>query len=115
MQNWPQISKKTGRRPYPVHPPRSEVIHGCTCQKFNPDTQKHEYDLGVDSKCDYHRYAALHPEDHRSPWNCPTYWDGCNCPDYERLVRDVIGSQRKRRGHGKERKSKLRRAYNPYY
>ena len=25
--------------------------------------------------------AELQPWNHRFPWNCPHYWDGCNCED----------------------------------
>lgn len=27
----------------------------------------------------YHEAAAMQPWNHRIPWNCPSYWDGCNC------------------------------------
>jgi hypothetical protein len=30
-------------------------------------------------ECTYHRAAAANPNNHSIPWNCPTYWDGCNC------------------------------------
>jgi hypothetical protein len=30
--------------------------------------------------CQYHRMAAEQPWNHHIPWNCPTFWDGCNCP-----------------------------------
>lgn len=29
----------------------------------------------------YREGAELQPWNHRIPWNCPTYWDGCNCDD----------------------------------
>ena len=27
----------------------------------------------------YKMAAALQPWNHRIPWNCPNFWDGCNC------------------------------------
>lgn len=27
----------------------------------------------------YHYGAELQPWNHRIPWNCPSYYDGCNC------------------------------------
>ena len=27
----------------------------------------------------YHYGASLQPWNHHIPWNCPTYYDGCNC------------------------------------
>jgi hypothetical protein len=48
---------------------------GCTCGG-------HE----VRDDCMYHYAAALQPWNHRIPWNCPSYYDGCNCeggPFYE--------------------------------
>ena len=37
--------------------------------------------LVIDPACGYHQVAADFPNDHSIPWNCPTYWDGCNCDD----------------------------------
>jgi hypothetical protein len=31
--------------------------------------------------------AAEQPWNHGIPWNCPTFWDGCNCDD----VAEVVG------------------------
>lgn len=42
---------------------------GCTCDPHHPDPVK----------CLYHYAAAAQPGNHRIPWNCPTYYDGCNC------------------------------------
>lgn len=58
------------------------AIGGCTCWGRSAKLRStHTFETGPDSPCDYHAYAAQHPDDHRSPWNCPTYWDGCNCED----------------------------------
>jgi hypothetical protein len=35
--------------------------------------------IQIKPECTYHKAAAAHPQDHSIPWNCPTYWDGCNC------------------------------------
>jgi hypothetical protein len=40
--------------------------------------------LVVLPECGYHQVAADHPDDHSIPWNCPTYWDGCNCAEEQR-------------------------------
>ena len=37
------------------------------------------YDWRIDPNCRYHKLAAQFPDDHSIPWNCPTYYDGCNC------------------------------------
>lgn len=41
---------------------------GCTCGG-------HE----IRESCMYHYAARLQPDNHRIPWNCPTFYDGCNC------------------------------------
>lgn len=43
---------------------------GCTC-----GTPCRE----VKDSCMYHFAASLQPWNHRIPWNCPAYYDGCNC------------------------------------
>ena len=57
-------------------------VPGCICSR-NPNwyTEKEDgsYVFDLDPECGYHGVAAEHPDDHRIPWNCPTYWDGCNC------------------------------------
>lgn len=43
---------------------------GCQCRDpHNPDP----------NRCLYHYVAQLQPNNHKIPWNCPTYYDGCNC------------------------------------
>jgi hypothetical protein len=37
------------------------------------------FDWQIRDECPYHSYAAAHPDDHQIPWNCPTFYDGCNC------------------------------------
>lgn len=46
---------------------------GCTCMRWNGT--EHVYE----GECRYHAAAKQQPWNHRIPWNCPTYWDGCNC------------------------------------
>lgn len=39
----------------------------------------------------YRLAAEMQPWNHRIAWNCPTYWDGCNCPGgpyTDRMVTD---------------------------
>ena len=47
---------------------------GCTCGWGGGD---HKINPG----CMYHYAAQLQPGNHRIPWNCPTYYDGCNCEE----------------------------------
>lgn len=37
------------------------------------------YDWTINDDCSYHLAAALQPWNHRIPWACGDYWDGCNC------------------------------------
>ena len=53
-----------------VRPLTIRDSNGCTCNPHQPD---------VDA-CLYHYAARLQPWNHRIPWNCPSYYDGCNCP-----------------------------------
>ena len=41
---------------------------GCTCGGRE-----------VKATCMYHYGASLQPWNHRIPWNCPSFYDGCNC------------------------------------
>lgn len=51
-------------------------VGGCTC---HPDG--FNFEAGdISPACGYHAAAARQPWNHRIPWNCPTYWDGCRCP-----------------------------------
>jgi hypothetical protein len=47
----------------------SHEMGGCTCNPHKPDPEI----------CLYHYAATKQPNNHRIPWNCPTYYDGCNC------------------------------------
>lgn len=54
---------------------------GCTC-RWGAE-KKHK----VSKDCMYHYAASVQPWNHRIPWNCPAYYDGCNCeggPRYDR-------------------------------
>ena len=54
---------------------------GCTCRSFRvaPDSQGAH--RPIDPDCGYHALAAKYPDDHSIPWNCPNFWDGCNCKE----------------------------------
>lgn len=50
-------------------------VGGCTCL-----FDGHDFEAGdISPTCGYHAAAAAQPWNHRIPWNCPNYWDGCNC------------------------------------
>ena len=51
-----------------VRPLTARDCGGCTCGSHK-----------VRRGCMYHYAAALQPWNHRIPWNCPNYYDGCNC------------------------------------
>ena len=55
---------------------------GCICSVDNPNwcTGKYpNFKFTLKSDCGYHNWAAEHPDNHLSPWNCSDYYDGCNC------------------------------------
>jgi len=54
---------------------------GCICSRLNdPEVvMKDPTKWVIDPKCIYHQMAKKYPANHSIPWNCPTYWDGCNC------------------------------------
>lgn len=56
-------------------------LQGCICPKPTAKKEDGSYDWKIDPACLYHRAAAERPQDHSIPWNCPTYYDGCNCKD----------------------------------
>jgi hypothetical protein len=51
-----------------VRPLNGGDYPGCSCRT-------HE----IDPDCLYHYAASVQPDNHTIPWNCPTYYDGCNC------------------------------------
>lgn len=59
--------------------------------------------------CPYHRAAKERPMDHSIPWNCPTYWDGCNCKAEIDKLRESSESalQRERERWAEELREKL--------
>lgn len=77
-------------------------LGGCICvipgghpygYDYAPDAKKQVWRINPD--CPYHKAATARPWDHRIPWNCPTYWDGCNCeggPFYEPPAARIDGS-----------------------
>ena len=62
--------------------PPGQKIPSCVCNNGEygatrlPDGG---YEWNLDPECPYHQLAAKYPHDHRIPWNCPTFYDGCNC------------------------------------
>ena len=58
----------------------SQVAHGCICPS---PTKKPDgpYDWQIESDCQYHATAARYPSNHGISWNCPTFYDKCNCRD----------------------------------
>lgn len=62
--------------------------HGGSCICATPENIKaHGGKLVRLPGCAYHAAAARNPRDHRIPWNCRTYWDGCNCVTRKLWVR----------------------------
>ncbi len=61
---WARIGYYAARRPLTVLD-----TGGCTCNPHAPDP----------GNCLYHYAASIQPDNHRIPYNCPTYYDGCNC------------------------------------
>ena len=53
-----------------VRPLGVQDLSGCICR-----------DEGISPDCLYHYAASLQPDNHRIPWNCPTYYDGCTCQE----------------------------------
>lgn len=41
---------------------------------------------------EYRARAAAAPWDHRIPWNCPTFYDGCNCRETVRALDPKVRS-----------------------
>lgn len=73
-----------GRR-YRVEVDDDPLRGGCICPRPEP-AGVDGYVWEIDPACTYHAYALTHPWDHRSPWNCPTFHDGCNCDSPSRMV-----------------------------
>jgi len=80
-------SPEKQEHPRPVTNPngRTGGYHSCTCVPV-PGNVHDE----IKDDCPYHQQAAAHPTDHSIPWNCPTYWDGCNCRWTVRQLRERL-------------------------
>lgn len=52
---------------------------GCAGCKHTKRADGVGYDWEIRDDCSYHLAAALQPWNHRIPWACGNYWDGCNC------------------------------------
>jgi hypothetical protein len=73
-------SHTRGQRVSDKHPWRDAGYPGCICvrpERLALSSSKRRLTILPD--CRYHQIAAAHPHDHRIPWNCPTFYDGCNC------------------------------------
>lgn len=80
---------------------------GCTCSRapgFGCGALGADgaYEWAVHPACAYHAQAAEQPLNHRVPWNCPSYWDGCNCvggPLYADALHALAWMLRTAHGH----------------
>jgi hypothetical protein len=54
---------------------------GCICPSPWRKDGNSEWVWNINPSCQYHASAAQQPWNHRIPWNCPTFYDGCNCDD----------------------------------
>lgn len=54
-------------------------VGGCIGCAHTPKPDGVGYDWEIRPDCPYHLAASLQPDNHRIPWNCSTYYDGCNC------------------------------------
>ena len=61
---------------YDIHDVRYQYS-GCSCS-YGAYVEGEVYPK---PDCDYHNVAKAQPLNHRIPWNCPTFYDGCNCRD----------------------------------
>lgn len=51
----------------------------CICHQYWEPIGGLSLTLPIHPDCAYHALAAEFPLDHSIPWNCATYYDGCNC------------------------------------
>ncbi len=54
---------------------RVRDVSGCICG----GRKDAEGEWIILNECEYHSLAAENPTDHSMPWNCPTFYDTCNC------------------------------------
>jgi len=86
--NWKRFRERGHSKDYD-----SQTAHGCVCPSpdRNPDGS---WDWKINENCNYHAVAARYPHNHAIPWNCPTYYDGCNCKrvliEKKTLVEDLL-------------------------
>jgi hypothetical protein len=65
----------------------SRDFGGCVCSHVKDDAHPKGGRWTIRDDCPYHHAAAAQPWNHRIPWNCGNYYDGCNCeggPYYQR-------------------------------
>ncbi len=81
------IKAQTGPGARYVGDARKDPRYGsCLCagpSRIKRDAEGKVLPMEILPECGYHQVAADFPNDHSIPWNCPTYWDGCNC-DHDR-------------------------------
>lgn len=79
-QCWEGIAKTAGGKHWPA---KEAAYYKARIAYLAPRQALSIRDLGPF----YREGAELQPWNHRIPWNCPTYYDGCNCeggPFYKR-------------------------------
>lgn len=62
----------------PEQPLTVNDVGGCKCIWDIEDNVSH---WTRNPDCAYHNAAERQPWNHHIPWNCSTYYDGCNCKD----------------------------------
>lgn len=72
--------------------------HSCTCTALPSDPKYDKFRTNRED-CLYHQQAAMYPSDHSIPWNCPTYYDGCNCRETVRDLREKLAKAETRLLH----------------
>lgn len=66
---------------------------GCICP-IPRQKADGSFDWKIRDDCRYHVFALKFAGDHRIPWNCPTYWDGCNCASPTGVLTQMREGQR---------------------
>lgn len=67
------------REAYGQHRREGRLLTGCVCVTPSRIAAAGGAMPTILPGCEYHEVAAAYPNDHAIPWNCPSYYDGCNC------------------------------------